>query len=139
MTIFRFDSTENLSCWMQSERRRELIARGERPLQAPPTNTPWSVADRPSTRSPLSPTRLAAEKAIEAAARSFDGVTGYELLQPAHDGGEWTSLYRFTGPRRYADEWLTVSGSIPVCRLGSPFEEPSWSSCSTSVLLGFGR
>jgi len=48
---------------------------------------------------------FAAKKALQSAARSFDGLTGYELLEPARDGGEWTSLYRFADSCS-ADEWL---------------------------------
>ncbi|ACC41008.1 hypothetical protein NJB18091_00680 [Mycobacterium marinum] len=114
--IFRFDSKENLSYWMQSERRRELLERGDRLLETP-AEEHTMVGGRPAahvvtvvastTPRPGRETEfLAAEKALETAARCFDGFTGYELLEPAHDGGAWTSLYRFTEPR-YADEWLT--------------------------------
>ncbi len=35
VTIFRFDSKENLSLWMQSEQRRELLERGDELLEFP--------------------------------------------------------------------------------------------------------
>lgn len=114
--IFRFDCRENLALWMRSERRRELIERGDRLLETP-ADEHTMVGGRPPPHSvtvvasanPL-PGReskfRAAERALETAARSFAGFTGYELLEPAHEGGAWTSLYRFAEPR-YADAWLT--------------------------------
>ncbi len=114
--VFRFDSKENLSLWMRSERRRELLERGDR-LLAAPADEHTMVGGRPAvdavtivaSATPLVGREskfLAAEKALEMAARSFDGFTGYELLAPAQDGGAWTSLYRFAAPR-HADQWLT--------------------------------
>ncbi|WP_242669992.1 antibiotic biosynthesis monooxygenase [Mycobacterium decipiens] len=113
--IFRFDSRENLSRWMQSEQRRELLERGDELLETP-ADEHTMIGGRPAAHSvtvvvnatprPGQETKfLAAEKALETAARSFDGFTGYELFEPTQDGGEWTSLYRFA-ESRYADQWL---------------------------------
>lgn len=114
--IFRFDSKENLALWMQSEQRRELLERGNELLQAPadehtmvggqpPAHSVTVVASatpHPGRESQF----LATEKALETAVRSFEGFTGYELLEPAQEsGGAWTSLYRFVDSR-HADEWL---------------------------------
>lgn len=114
--IFRFDSKENLALWMQSDQRRELLERGDELLEAP-ADEHTMVGGTPAAHSVTLiasatpyPGReaqfLASEKALEVAARSFGGFTGYELLEPAQDaGGAWTSLYRFEDSWR-ADEWL---------------------------------
>ncbi|MCH9734514.1 MAG: hypothetical protein K0U78_08180, partial [Actinomycetia bacterium] len=114
--IFRFDSKENLSLWMGSEQRRELLERCDELLEAPADEHTMvggqSAAHSVTVVASATPHAgqeapfLAAEKALEVAARSFDGFTGYELLKPAQEaGGAWTSFYRFSGSR-HADEWL---------------------------------
>ncbi len=115
VTVFRFDSKEHLLAWMQSEERRELLERGDAFNDAP-ADEHTMIGGRPtehyvtlvvsSTPNPGHEKQfLAAEKALEAAVRSFRGFTGYELLKPVHEGGAWTSLIRFEDTRS-ADEWL---------------------------------
>lgn len=114
--IFRFDSKENLSLWMQSEQRRELLERGDELLEAPadehtmvggqPTAHSVTVVASATPHSGRETQFLAAEKALEVAARSFEGFTGYELREPVREvGGAWTSFYRFANSRQ-ADQWL---------------------------------
>ncbi len=142
--IYRFDSKDNLSRWMQSEQRRKLLERGNRFLQtpadehtmvgaSPPTHSVTVIAT--ATPIPGRETKfLAAERALQAAARSFDGFTGCELLEPAKDGGEWTSLYRFSAPR-FADAWL---GSETRARLLEALHEHSVGNSVRKVPSAFG-
>lgn len=114
--VFRFDTKEHLSLWMQSEKRRELLERGDDLLETP-ADEHTMVGGQPASHSvtvvasatPIQGREgefLAAEKALEAAARSFNGFAGYELLKPIQQvGGAWTSLYRFESSHD-ADEWL---------------------------------
>ncbi|QUR65833.1 antibiotic biosynthesis monooxygenase [Mycobacterium spongiae] len=114
--IFRFDSKEHLTLWMESEQRRELIERGEQLLAAPadehtmvggqPASSSVTVVVSATPRPGREAEFRAAENALATAARSFAGFTGYELLEPAQDvAGAWTSLYRFEDSR-HADSWL---------------------------------
>lgn len=116
VVIYRFDTPDHLSAWLESERRACMIEEGADLLAEPARENALGggalldegvtimVSHRPKPRHERA--FLEIEHELLTAERSQPGYRGSELLRPVPGAREeWTALVRFDN-REHAQQWL---------------------------------
>ncbi|MFH8787000.1 antibiotic biosynthesis monooxygenase [Streptomyces roseoverticillatus] len=147
VTVFRFSGIGYLTAWLESDRRRELLAEGQRFFEEAPTQEVLRGGS-PAERAPETVTAVIShdvkpgreegflrwqEKVLKAQEKS-PGFMGSELFRPV-EGVEdrWVAVFRFDS-REHLEEWLgsdarsklleegrTYFASYDVRKVGSAF------------------
>ncbi|MFF0622400.1 antibiotic biosynthesis monooxygenase [Streptomyces sp. NPDC004296] len=157
VVVFRFSHLDQLSTWLDSEARHELIEQGGDLFEEPPTQevlvggTP--VHDSVTAvishvvRPDQEPEFVRWQDRVLAAQRAFPGFMGSELFRPVKGvQGRWVAVFRFDN-RPHLDAWLESPAreklldegraffvSYDVRKVGSAFG--SWFRFDTSVEEG---
>ncbi|WP_241999893.1 MULTISPECIES: antibiotic biosynthesis monooxygenase [Streptomyces] len=147
VTVFRFSGIDYLTAWLESDRRRELLAEGRRFFEEAPTQEVLRGGS-PAEQAPETVTAVIShdvkpgreegflcwqEKILKAQEKS-PGFMGSELFRPV-EGVEdrWVAVFRFDS-REHLEEWLgsdarsklleegrTYFASYDVRKVGSAF------------------
>ncbi|WP_236573007.1 antibiotic biosynthesis monooxygenase [Streptomyces sp. GS7] len=119
VAVFRFAGIEQLTAWLDSARRRELLTEGRGLFEGPPTlevlqgGTPEPAPQEAVTAVISHDVRPGCEqgflkwqeKALKAQEKS-PGYLGSELFQPVRDVQKhWVAVFRFD-TREHLDDWL---------------------------------
>lgn len=116
VVVFRFSRLDQLTAWLDSDARRELLEQGRTLFEEPPTQevlvggTPVRDSVTAVISHEVRPEREQdfvrwQEKAV-AAQRKFPGFTGSELFRPVEGVQDrWVVVFRFD-TRQHLDDWL---------------------------------
>lgn len=116
VVVFRFSHLDQLTAWMDSDTRRELLEQGSALFEEPPTQevlaggTPVRDAVTAVISHNVRPEQEAAfmgwQEKILAAQREFPGFMGSELFRPVKGvQDKWVTAFRFD-TRQHLDDWL---------------------------------
>ncbi|MFF2809225.1 antibiotic biosynthesis monooxygenase [Streptomyces sp. NPDC058000] len=116
VVVFRFSHLDQLSAWLDSDARRELIQQGSDLFEEPPTQevlvggTPVHDSVTAVIAHEVRPDQeqdfVRWQDKVLAAQRAFPGFMGSELFRPVKDvQGKWVAVFRFDN-RQHLDAWL---------------------------------
>ncbi|MBA2813021.1 antibiotic biosynthesis monooxygenase [Streptomyces sp. KM273126] len=116
VVVFRFSHLDQLTAWLDSDTRRELLEQGRALFEEPPTQevlaggTPVHDAVTAVISHDVRPDQERAfvswQEKILTAQRKFPGFMGSELFRPVKGiQDKWVTAFRFD-TRQHLDEWL---------------------------------
>ncbi len=116
VVVFRFSHMDQLTTWLNSDERRELLEQGRVLFEEPPTQevlaggTPVRDAVTAVISHEVRPEQERAfvrwQEKVLTAQRKFPGFMGSELFRPVKGVQDnWVAVFRFDS-RQHLDEWL---------------------------------
>ena len=132
--IYRFDTVSNLQAWINSAKRQDRLAEGQRYLDGPATQQIVAGgAETPDTLVTVVVTHrvptehvdefLDWQKRLRLAENKFPGYRGSEMFRPIEGvQDEWTTLYRYNSAADL-DRWLTSSERQQLLHEGKKFSD----------------